>query len=290
MFSVSKLKIFNGNINQDRLKSILDNKFLVNEYMEIESINKGIDYYNKIIQDIDIDKSNPNNSYIMWVFDKVDTLDINKQVQINPSRISLPDIDVDVPVDKREDVINYIKDKYGHDKVAQIITYTTLGGRKALKEVLRAYGSVSFEEMNRITKTIPEKALVSGELEKMKQEEGESSLIKWTLQHKKKELEEWCSIDDEGKLSGPLAKEFGQAIKIEGTKSAASKHAAGIVISEGLMSETCPFVYDTKTKTRICGLEMNDAEAIGLVKLDILGIAMLDKVMGIESILRTGSI
>ncbi len=205
-------------------------------------------------------------------------------------RISLPDVDIDVPTNKRDEVINYIKDKYGHDKVAQIITYTTLGGRKAIKEVLRAYNSVGFEEMNRITKCIPDKALISGELEKVKQETGESSLIKWSLEHKKKELEEWCSIDEDGNLTGALAKEFGQAIKLEGTKCAQSRHAAGLVISEGLMSNTVPFVYEPKTKTQIAGFEMDDCESIGLVKLDVLGISMLDKVMGVESILKTGSI
>lgn len=204
--------------------------------------------------------------------------------------ISMPDIDIDVPVDKREEIINYIKDKYGHDKVAQIITYTTLGGRKALKEVFRAYGEISFEESNRITSAIPDKALFATELELMKQQTGESSLIKWALQHKGADLDEWCKIDEEGVLSGPLAKEFGQAIKLEGTKAAPSKHAAGIVISLKPMKEMCPFVYDAKTKSQIAGWEMNDAEGTGLVKLDVLGVAMLTKIMGIEQILRTGDI
>lgn len=70
---------------------------------------------------------------------------------------SMPDIDVDVPINKREQIIEYIKNKYGYDKVSQMITFNTMKGRGALKDVLRVYGNIGFEEMNRITKNIPTK-------------------------------------------------------------------------------------------------------------------------------------
>ena len=66
--------------------------------------------------------------------------------------ISMPDIDVDVPINKREVVIEYIKDCYGKDKVSQMITFNTIKGRGAIKDVLRVYGNISFDEMNKITK------------------------------------------------------------------------------------------------------------------------------------------
>ncbi len=205
-------------------------------------------------------------------------------------RISLPDIDLDVPVGHREEVINYIKHKYGEDKVAQIITYSTLAGRKAIKEVLRAYGKITFEDINRITRCFPDKALISGELESIKQKTGSSSLVEWTIKHKSKELEEWVKIDEDGNLSGDLAKEFEQSIKIEGVKSGSAKHAAGVLVSVKPIGEICPHVYNPKNKNQMGGFEMQEAEAVGLVKLDILGISMLDKVMGVESILKTGII
>ena len=200
-------------------------------------------------------------------------------------RVSMPDIDVDVPMDQRENIIDYIKDTYGKDKVSQMITYNTLKGRGALKEVLRVYSNISFEEMNQITKHIPDEAKIADELQEMKDEEGESSIIKWALENNQKQLKDWCHIED-NKLQGPLAKRFEQAIRLEGTKCNQSKHAAGIAISQSSLAGICPMIYDSKTKKNIAGLEMNDLESIGVVKFDILGIGLLDKMMKVQSILK----
>jgi DNA polymerase III subunit alpha len=205
-------------------------------------------------------------------------------------RVSMPDIDVDVPIGKRETIIEYIKNKYGKEKVSQMITFNTMKGRGALKDVLRVYGNISFEEMNRITKHIPDEAKISDELQEMKEEYGESSIIRWALENNPEELKEWCHIDEETKeLKGPLAKRFEQAIRLEGTKSNQSKHAAGVVISQANLDEVCPMVYDSKNKQLIAGMEMQDLESIGVIKFDILGIAMLDKIMSIQSLLHSGS-
>jgi len=205
--------------------------------------------------------------------------------------ISLPDIDVDVPITTRDAVIQYIKDKYGHDKVSQMITYQTMKGRGALKDVLRAYG-MSFTEMNEITKLIPEEAKIADELQQMEEDTGKTSIIQWALEHDKKakKLTDWCYLDDNNNLQGPYAKRFEQAMRLEGTKSSQSKHAAGIVVTPIPLHEMCPMVYDTKNKVLVAGLEMNDLEAIGGLKLDILGIALLDKLMGTKDILETGDI
>tara|TARA_Y100000004_G_C8957798_1_gene431634 strand:+ start:413 stop:2263 length:1851 start_codon:yes stop_codon:yes gene_type:complete len=196
-------------------------------------------------------------------------------------RVSMPDIDVDVPMDQRENIIDYIKDTYGQDKVSQMITYNTLKGRGSLKEVLRVYSNISFEEMNQITKHIPDEAKIADELQEMK----DSSIIKWALENNQKPLKDWCYLKDD-KLAGPLAKRFEQAIRLEGTKCNQSKHAAGIAISQSSLSSICPMIYDTKTKKNIAGLEMNDLESIGVVKFDILGIGLLDKMMGVQSLLQ----
>jgi DNA polymerase-3 subunit alpha len=199
--------------------------------------------------------------------------------------ISMPDIDVDVPIDKRELIIEYIKDKYGHDKVSQMITFNTIKGRGALKDVLRVYGNISFEEMNNITKNIPDEAKIADELQEMKEETGESSIIRWALENNVDKLKEWCYIDDGSELQGPLSKRFEQSIRLEGTKSNQSKHAAGIAISSEPLSEICPMIYDSKNKQLIAGMEMQDLESIGIIKFDILGVAMLDKIMTIQDLL-----
>jgi len=203
-------------------------------------------------------------------------------------RISMPDIDVDVPINKREIIIAYIKEKYGVDKVSQMVTFNTIKGRGALKDVLRVYGNISFEEMNKITKNIPDEAKIADELQEMKEETGEASIIRWALENNGDKLREWCYLDDNGELQGPLAKRFEQAIRLEGTKSNQSKHAAGIAISSEPLHELCPMVYDSKNEQLIAGMEMQDLENIGIIKFDILGVAMLDKIMTIQNLLSEG--
>lgn len=204
------------------------------------------------------------------------------------NHISMPDIDVDVPINKREYIIDYIKSKYGYDKVAQMITFNTMKGRGALKEVLRVYGNITFEEMNRITKFIPDEAKIADELQEMKEDTGESSIIRWALENNIDKLKEWCYINKDGDLAGPLSKRFEQAIRLEGTKSNQSKHAAGVIISSETLDAVCPMVYDSKNKQTIAGMEMQDLESLGLIKFDILGVAMLDKIMTISELLLEG--
>lgn len=200
-------------------------------------------------------------------------------------RISMPDIDVDVPIEKREDIIQYIKNKYGKTKVSQMITFNTLKGRGALKEVLRVYDTISFDEMNKITENIPDEAKIADELQDMKEEYGEASIIRWTLENEGNRLKQWCSIDGEGNLIGSLSKRFEQAIRLEGVKCHQSKHAAGIAISSEDLSSICPMIYDSKTEQQIAGMEMADLDAIGVIKFDILGVALLDKIMKVKDFL-----
>ena len=205
-------------------------------------------------------------------------------------RVSMPDIDIDIPIDKREDVLEYIKNKYGHNKVSQMITFNTMKGRGALKDVLRVYGNISFEEMNTITKFIPDEAKIADELQEMKEDTGEASIIRWALENNVDKLKEWCYITEDGSLAGPLSKRFEQAIRLEGTKSNQSKHAAGVIIGTEDLASLCPMVYDSRNDQLIAGMEMNDLESLGLIKFDILGIAYLDKIMCISEYLKNGEI
>jgi len=152
---------------------------------------------------------------------------------------------------------------------------------------LRVYGNISFEEMNTITKFIPDEAKIADELQEMKEDTGEASIIRWALENNTDKLKEWCYISEEdGTLSGPLSKRFEQAIRLEGTKSNQSKHAAGVIIGTQDLASLCPMVYDNRNDQLIAGMEMNDLESLGLIKFDILGIAFLDKIMHISDILK----
>ena len=203
--------------------------------------------------------------------------------------ISMPDIDLDVPTNRRDDIIEYIKTTYGEEYVSQMVTYQTMQGRGALKDVFRAHG-MSFDEMNSITKHIPDKARIAEELQQMKEDRGESSIIRWTLENDDSgHLKQWCHVEDDV-LKGPYAKLFEQAIRLEGTKTSQSRHPAGVVIAPKPMDQMCPMVLDKKTKKPIAGLEMDNLESVGCIKFDVLGVSVLNKLMGISSILETGDV
>ena len=185
---------------------------------------------------------------------------------------------MDVPAEHRDEVIDYIKEKYGQDKVGQMITFGRLQGRAALKEVLRINDAVSFMEMNRITDGIPDEATISDQLELME----DRSIIKWTLENEPDELKNWCSMDEDGTLSGSLAHLFEQAIKIEGTNKSQGKHPAGVIISKHNLADACPMTLD-KTGDPVVAFEMTALEAQGHVKFDVLGIDLLSKIMDIAN-------
>jgi len=192
--------------------------------------------------------------------------------------ISLPDIDMDVPSEHRDEVIEYIKGKYGHDNVSQMITFGRLQGRSAIKEILRINEAVSFSEMNEITESIPDEAQISDQLELMDEED--RSIIRWALINNPKDLEKWCKLNTDGKIDGPLAELFEQAIKLEGTNKSQGKHAAGVVISSENLNNSCFMVKDKEDNT-IAGFEMGDLETLGYVKFDVLAISLLSKIMNI---------
>ena len=192
--------------------------------------------------------------------------------------VSLPDIDIDVPATKRDEVIDYIRDKYGKEKVGQMVTFGRLQGRSALKEVLRMNEACSYDEMNVITKSLPHEHEVSDQLAEM----DDPSVIRWTLMNQPEVLRDYCRMNDDGTLEGDFAKRFEQAMRIEGTFKSQGKHAAGVVISSHNLNDVCPMVRDKKGSEKIAGMEMNDLESMGHVKFDILGVSLLDKIMGVR--------
>ena len=198
--------------------------------------------------------------------------------------ISLPDIDMDVPGNKRDDIIDYLKETYGHSNVSQMLTFGRLQGRSALKEVLRVSGVCGFGLMNEMTKSIPNEADISDQLAAM--DDQDRSIIKWALINNSNELRDYCFINDAGELQGDYAEYFKQAIDMEGTFKTQGKHAAGVVISKEELNRVCPMVNQKSSDEKIAGLEMADLEALGHVKFDVLGINLLDKLMKIKELIN----
>jgi DNA polymerase III subunit alpha len=195
--------------------------------------------------------------------------------------ISLPDIDMDVPASKRDEIIEYIKDTYGHHRVGQVITFGRLQGKSALKEVLRVHETCGFGEMTEITKSIPDESIISDQLQQMDEED--RSIIRWALLHNKTELMNYCHITDDGEFEGIYAPQFKQAIEIEGTYKSHGKHAAGVVISRDPLADVCPMIVDADGNTK-AGLEMGDLGDLGQEKFDVLGLTHLDKIMRMKEL------
>jgi DNA polymerase-3 subunit alpha len=206
-----------------------------------------------------------------------------------PGKISLPDIDCDFPVLTRKLVIEYLKTKCGTDMVAQIATFNSMKGRGALTDVLRAYG-VDFAEVKKITSAIPEEARISEELQAMKESGIEPSIIRYALESDAESFKEWCEFTPGQPCGGTFGPYFDMAMRLEGTKRNISTHAAAVVLASTPLSEMCPLMYEDSIDGYVACMEYPDLEAMGQVKLDILGVAALDKVAGVRNLLRYGRI
>jgi DNA polymerase-3 subunit alpha len=172
---------------------------------------------------------------------------------LNPDRVSMPDIDVDFSDDKREEVISYVRDKYGAEAVAQIITFGTLSSRAVLKDVGRVLG-VELSVINSITDKIP---VVQGKVHKLK-----DALELPELRHLKD------STDPK------LRKLIEYSLVLEGFNRNSSLHAAGVVIAPGPISNFVP-LYKTPQTDVATQYNMKDLEEAGLLKMDFLGLRTL---------------
>lgn len=278
IMSNTKTKISDlGPANKEKFLKLKDNSFFKEEYEYITKIMKfGIDYYRHIINNIDIDRSNPNNSYIMFIMNKVDLLDESRPVKIVPGKSSLPDIDIDVPSYGRNNIIEYWKQKYGEENVSQMVTFQRMKGGNSLKIVMRTMSNMGFDEINEITKLLPTESKIVADLKEMEGRLGYKSLIRWGLENTPNKFADHCELINDD-YDGPLAKHFELAIKLEGTIFAQSRHAAGVVIGKVPLKTVCPLIVD-KEGHKIAGFEMDHLADVGLCKFDILGLKLLDKI------------
>jgi len=197
---------------------------------------------------------------------------------------SMPDIDVDFPPSFRESVINYIRDKYGRERVCHMATFSEIKGATAIKEVLRINDVCGFEQMNEITKAIPEEGKIADQMESS----GISSILEWTLRHMPDRLKDYARYDGD-ELVGDYAEWFRQAIKLEGTIQGTGKHASALVVFNEPLNTVCPMRADKSGDEPIAGFDMKSAELAGCVKFDLLSVANLQKLMEANVILKTRS-
>lgn len=186
---------------------------------------------------------------------------------LNPERVSMPDIDLDFADDRRGEVIDYVRQKYGQDKVAQIVTFGTMASRAAVRDVGRALG-MPYGEVDRIAKLIPPP------------QQGKYAPLKMHLES----VQELKQIYKESENARRL---LDLSMKLEGTIRHASVHAAGVVIADGDLTNYTPIQYSpSDDKVLVTQYSMYPIEAVGLLKMDFLGLKNLTIIKNALRIIR----
>ncbi|MFO1507394.1 MAG: DNA polymerase III subunit alpha [Lysobacterales bacterium] len=183
---------------------------------------------------------------------------------LNPERVSMPDFDVDFCMDRRDEVIHYVADKYGHDRVGQIITCGTMAAKAVLRDTGRVLG-MPYGQVDRIAKLLPRTPLdltledALGRSEKSHQESGRVVVEFKALYEADEEVAELVDL----------------ALKLEDLTRNAGKHAGGVVIAPGPISDFVPLYCEEGGHDLVTQFDKDDIEAIGLVKFDFLGLRTL---------------
>ena len=180
---------------------------------------------------------------------------------LNPERISMPDFDIDFCQDRREEVIAYVRQKYGADRVAQIITYGSLKARAALRDAGRVL-ALPFGQVDRLCKMVPNNPANPVTLKEAL--EGEVQL--------RREIEDHSEVKQL----------FDIAQQIEGLHRSAGTHAAGVVIADRPITQLVPLYQDPRADMPATQFDMKWVEQAGLVKFDFLGLKTLSILRQVE--------
>src|SRR2546428_5301785 len=172
---------------------------------------------------------------------------------LNPERISMPDMDIDFADDRRDEVIRYVAEKNGHDRVAHIITFGTMGVKAVIRDVARVMG-FSFGEADRIAQLVPGFPLYI------------------TLDES---LEKAPALAEQVKRDSRVGELWAVARTLEGCTRHASVHASAVVISDAPLMDRVPLYKDPKRPELITGFAMGPIEKLGLLKMDFLGLRTL---------------
>ena len=186
---------------------------------------------------------------------------------LNPERVSMPDFDIDFCFERRGEVIDYVTEKYGKDKVGQIITFGTLKAKAVLRDVGRVL-DIPLSETNRIAKLVP----------------GDLGITIDKAIDAEPRLKE---VEDQG---GAYTELIQTARTLEGLSRHASTHAAGVVIGREPLTEYVPLYVDPRTGAISTQYTMDQLEECGLVKMDFLGLKTLTLIKNTEKLIRTRGI
>jgi DNA polymerase III subunit alpha len=183
---------------------------------------------------------------------------------LNPERVSMPDFDIDFCQEGRDAVINYVRQEYGADRVAQIITFGKLQARAAVRDVGRVLG-LPFGQVNKVAELIPNNPAQPVNLQQAIDGEPRLRLLR---------------DEDEG-----IARLLEIALQIEGLYRHASTHAAGVVIGDRPLIELVPLYRDPRSDFLVTQYSMKHVEQAGLVKFDFLGLTTLTILQRAKSML-----
>jgi DNA polymerase-3 subunit alpha len=195
---------------------------------------------------------------------------------LNPERVSMPDFDVDFCQNRRDEVIQYVRGKYGQDNVGQIITFGSLKARSVIRDVVRVMG-LPFAEGDRIAKLVPDP--VQGKTPPLKELVFGSDKLPAEprlreLYDKPTVISQW--VDDKGVQNEVTTKDLLDiAMSLEGLNRQAGLHAAGVVIADKPLWEYVPAYKDDKSEMLVSQFAKEEVEAAGLVKFDFLGLKTL---------------
>jgi DNA polymerase III subunit alpha len=183
---------------------------------------------------------------------------------LNPERVSLPDFDVDFCMDRRDEVIDYVAGKYGRDRVSQIITYGTMAAKAVLRDTGRVL-SMPYGQVDRIAKLLPKIPLDLS----LEDALGRSDKSRKEPDRVVAEFKALYAADEDVKELVDLA------LKLEDLTRNAGRHAGGVVIAPGPLSDYAPMFSETGGEGLVTQFDKDDVEAVGLVKFDFLGLRTL---------------
>src|SRR6266542_502121 len=189
---------------------------------------------------------------------------------LNPERVSMPDFDIDFCQNRRDEVIRYVRGKYGQDNVGQIITFGSLKARSVIRDVVRVMG-LPFSEGDKITKLVPEP--VQGKTPPLKECIENEPRLK-DLYEKPSVISEF--VDGQGIQQRVTTKDLLDiGMALEGLNRQAGLHAAGVVIADKPLWEYVPTYKDDKSDMLVSQFAKDEVEKAGLVKFDFLGLKTL---------------
>jgi DNA polymerase-3 subunit alpha len=184
---------------------------------------------------------------------------------LNPERVSMPDFDIDFCMDRREEVIKYVQQKYGRDKVGQIITFGALLSKAAVRDIGRVL-QMPFGQVDRLSKMIPVEGVKPVSIEKALQDEPR--------------------LAEEARSEPVVDRLLKYGMQVEGLLRNASTHAAGVVIGDRPLDALVPLYQDPRSDMPATQFNMKWVEQAGLVKFDFLGLKTLTVIQNAVNLIR----